>query len=148
MVNPFHQVVRLFSSKVDSTTLVQTKERSVDKRSQRSRPSQSSRSSSRGPNSNINNNLDNSLQRCSLTQSQWRTRSCFPSCSWRTLSKIESLLECLMSCRLGINLTSHVPFIKGHPAMTSSTVYLWRLKSRSWLKPIWCSLKVEFGWAN
>jgi len=56
--------------------------------------------------------LDNRLQGCSLTRSKWHMRSCFPSCSVRTLSKLERLLGCLTSCRFGINLTYLVPSIK------------------------------------
>ena len=104
-----------------------------------------SRSFSKGPNANIDNSLDNRLQGCSLTQSQWHMRSCFPSCLKRTLSKLERLLECLTSCRFGINLTSPVPSMKEHPVMTSSIVSLWRLKSKSGWKPISCFSEIEFG---
>jgi len=67
-----------------------------------------------------------------------------PSCYRGILSRLERHLRCLTSCRFGINLTSHVSSIKEHPVMTSSTVALWWLKSRSWLKPISCFSKVEF----
>jgi len=81
--------------------------------------------------------------RLNLTQSQWYMRSYSPSCSRETLSNLESLLRCLMSFRFGINLTSSVPSIKEHPAMTSNTVAFWRLRSRNWFEPISCLSKIE-----
>ncbi|KEH16651.1 hypothetical protein MTR_0125s0040 [Medicago truncatula] len=51
-------------------------------------------------------------------------RSCSQFCLRRTWSKLERLLGCLTSCQLGIDLISHVPFIKGHLAMTLSIVTL------------------------
>ena len=47
------------------------------------------------------------------------------------LVKTRAPPRCLMCCRFRINLTSHVPSIKEHPAMTSSNVSLWRLKSKA-----------------
>src|SRR4030066_2453315 len=81
-------------------------------------------------NSSINNSLDNRLLNSGLsrignqehhgTRSPWHTQSCLLLYSRKISCKLGRPLECLKNCQLGIDLTFHVPSIKGHPVMTSS----------------------------
>jgi len=74
------------------------------------------------------------------------------SCSQLFLKRIwprpTRLLWCPRNCQHGLELTSLVPSIKGHQVMMLRIVSLWRLKSRSWLKPISFCSKIEFRCAS
>jgi len=70
-----------------------------------------------------------------MIQFLWSMHICFPFCLRRTLSRPGHLLRCLRNIRLGGDLTSLVPSIKGHQVMTLNIVSLWRSKSRIWLRP-------------